>query len=866
MSDILDKKELSSINILEDFGPNSSIAKDFIRSFYQKLPRINREVRLAVFEDWKNIFAQITGFKEIHLVKLKEIYQIPDAIGSEILFIVQTYYAFLLKLLSAELASDHGVRQLQRSFATELESKSIDEPLEFKKILTELESGELFYRYLRIKDFVKNDCFSWYIDILDKESIQIILRLVKELSSYELIPSLGKYDTIKDLLKDLYMKLIDKKIRRNFGEFYTPDWLAQFLLNQSGFTLEYFNDLAAKHKDFFLPLKLRYLDPACGSGTFLMEAINRIREYADQHELNNNLIEFILKNVVGMDLNPLAVMAAKTNFLLCTADLLKSINHDIEIPIYMADSISIKSEEMEYVHLLKDKFDFVIGNPPWVSWENLPFTYREESKKLWIKYGLFTLSGKKARLGGGKKDISILFTYACSDLYLKDGAILGFLITQSVFKSLEAGEGFRKLEYNLKSERNILQILEVHDFSTIQPFEGANTKTNAFILKKSWENPERKYPIKYILWKKNGKIEQSDTFKEVFDKLIKEELVAYPSNTTNILSPWLTVPEQLIPVIEKVRGKCSYEPNEGINTGGSNGVYFIKILKKNPEQQKAISVDTEESILTALGIGPNKTIRYKDLVIQNDTEAGRKKNLDQVEDTIENVLVYPCLKSVNLKRWKTEGYSYVLQTQHPLKRVGFEEDWLRKNFPNIFQYLSRFKKQLLNRSLYKRYFEKVKPAFYTIYNVGEHSYQPYKVVWNRMGKRLVPSVVSKVEDINIGTKELLPDDTLTYFSTSNEDEGHYLCAIMSSKIIEFVLSSISGGSKSFGTPKIVESTLKIEKYDEINKIHKKLSELSKKAHETALNNKGVNNLEEKINKQISKLYNITEKEYQSLKI
>ncbi len=49
-----------------------------------------------------------------------------------------------------------------------------------------------------------------------------------------------------------------------------------------------------------------------------------------------------------------------------------------------------------FAPLLKGKFDFVVGNPPWVSWVNLPKQYREISKDLWEKYGL---AKKKGRTG-----------------------------------------------------------------------------------------------------------------------------------------------------------------------------------------------------------------------------------------------------------------------------------------------------------------------------------------------------------------------------------------------------------------------------------------------------------------------------------
>ena len=67
----------------------------------------------------------------------------------------------------------------------------------------------------------------------------------------------------QDLLKEFYSSLVDEQIRHDLGEYYTPDWLAQHLLDQA----KYQGDLHAK-----------VLDPACGSGTFLVEAITRLRE------------------------------------------------------------------------------------------------------------------------------------------------------------------------------------------------------------------------------------------------------------------------------------------------------------------------------------------------------------------------------------------------------------------------------------------------------------------------------------------------------------------------------------------------------------------------------------------------------------
>ena len=94
----------------------------------------------------------------------------------------------------------------------------------------------------------------------------------------------------------------------------------------------------------------------------------------------------------------------------------------------------------------KKSFDFVIGNPSWVNWQSLSDSYRAKTLKLWENYGLFSLSGQAARLGGGKKDLAMLFTYACLDEYVKDGGRLGFIITQTLFQTKGAGDGFRRFQ------------------------------------------------------------------------------------------------------------------------------------------------------------------------------------------------------------------------------------------------------------------------------------------------------------------------------------------------------------------------------------------------------------------------------------
>lgn len=83
----------------------------------------------------------------------------------------------------------------------------------------------------------------------------------------------------------------------------------------------------------------RLLDPSCGSGTFLVLAIQRAKEFGRKKNLPPiEIMKRILGNIWGFDLNPLAVIASRTNYLFALGELVKEIPR-IEIPVYITDSV-----------------------------------------------------------------------------------------------------------------------------------------------------------------------------------------------------------------------------------------------------------------------------------------------------------------------------------------------------------------------------------------------------------------------------------------------------------------------------------------------------------------------------------------------
>ena len=555
------------------------------RALYYKVTNSKSPKVKALFNDWKRLFSQVCAYSPEKLKGLEVTYEMEGSIDyNALLFSIHTYYAFLMKLLSAEVTYLYGTGKWLRSYVSELEDVCMRGLTLLLRTLEDLENGGIFRRFLRITNFIEGDYFSWYLTEMDEKLAEIIAEIARKLADYEPATPLLEPEYTRDLLKRLYQNLVPKKIRHDLGEYYTPDWLAELIFNEIGLTVENLEKLAVEKEDPLAPLNLRVLDPACGSGTFLVLAIKRFREYAENHYLKDVLADYLLRNIVGFDLNPLAVLAARTNYLLAIADLLPYVTGSIEIPVYLSDSLLVETRttltgttyvirtyvgEFEiprliveqgllgrlleiidrYVRLryeVKDfeclvktdlkidyelqlvrnlytmffkleeesknhvwtsiiknafapltvvssfgKFDYIIGNPPWINWQNLPEKYREISAELWSYYKLEVTKGAEAGLGAKKRDISMLFVYRCADRYLKINGLLGFVITQTIFKS-RAGEGFRR--FSLQDTR--LAITKVHDMVDLKPFEGAQNRTSVMILRKGKATT---YPVPYIL-------------------------------------------------------------------------------------------------------------------------------------------------------------------------------------------------------------------------------------------------------------------------------------------------------------------------------------------------------------------------------
>jgi hypothetical protein len=790
-----------------DFGCSSELAHAGIQALHRAIAAGGRAPETCL-QQGMNLLGKACGWQlsdpAATAAKLAKFYGLtgPRSSPAAILFAVQSYYALVLKLLAADIAA--SIQKLpppSRAMAQAATGQDLRRQMEA------IEQGRLL-RQCNVEGFSDGGLFAWYTSTWCEPVERLAHGMAAALGRYEMDGAAEAPGEARDLFHVLYRGLFPRSVRRALGEFYTPDWLAAHVLDELGVTGE--------------PDR-RILDPACGSGIFLLGAINRIRrrhgeEGGTRPSAPHDLRRQILDNVIGFDLNPLAALAASTNYLMAIRDLAGGMAR-IEVPIHQCDSILAPPARW------LGQCDFVAGNPPWTVWDRLPADYRNATKPLWERYGLFTLGAAAARHGGGKKDISMLMLYAAADLYLKAAGKLGFVITQTAFQTRGAGDGFRR--FRIGADGCPLRVLRVDALAQFQPFEGASNWTSVIILEKGQET---RYPVPYYRWSlagdcpnfragdcpnfcpgdcpnfrpsENGTVPLGSRLKAQGSKRFDvSPCAASPIDVHKSNSPWLILPQSLGADLAGLIGPSDYAAHAGACSGGANGVYWLRIVRRVPDG----------------------------LLVANLAETS-KRALPQVERTIEPDLLYPLLRWSDVSRWRATPSCYVLLAQDPAGRRGIDERIMRERYPRALAYLSEFRATLARRVAYRRY--QSRAAFYSMYDVGPYTVAPIKVVWRRMDRRINAAVVEPCDDPWLGPRPVVPQETCSLVAATSGDEAHYLCALLNSALTNVIACShcVRGG-KGFGTPGMLDY-LRLRQFQPSDPRHRQLADLSRQAHAAA---------------------------------
>ena len=186
-------------------------------------------------------------------------------------------------------------------------------------------NGSTLNAYTNLKGVIESDLFQWPAELGAAQYIRAIARKVAQFNWQE---------RPDEMAAVLYQNTITPEERRKMGEYYTPKWLAQAIVD----------DLVTNPADTVT------MDPSCGSGTFIeCLAENIIAASAGQHPADT--LERLQKNIIGVDLHPVAVQLAKATWVLNCREIINAARTsdrppaDIAPPIYLGDSLQLRYDD-----------------------------------------------------------------------------------------------------------------------------------------------------------------------------------------------------------------------------------------------------------------------------------------------------------------------------------------------------------------------------------------------------------------------------------------------------------------------------------------------------------------------------------------
>ena len=343
-------------------------------------------------------------------------------------------------------------------------------------------------------------------------------------------------------------KFLEKGENRNLGIIYTPKEVVDYIVSNI-FRIYFENNLNSQsisQRDFNFAEKLfsliknqrkkeiiakkikkiRILDPSCGSGRFLIAIAENL--YKIHRVLEPELSDFGIKkaiiqnNLYGIEIENSAYIISKLRLIewLLSSNTDKYLFHNINLKSSKLTNLDQIIEKLDLkfnifnldflLEHISDKFDIIIGNPPYV--ENKKIKDMEFKKKLTKRY----------KTAYRLFDLSILFIERSLEL-LEDGGYLSFILPNK-FLAADYGIKIRKL---LLNESEIKEIINI---SSLPIFHNTATYPIIISLKKIKQSQKQEIKIK-ILNNMNELIENNRIKTIKFNQdLIKK----FPSNVIPI--------------------------------------------------------------------------------------------------------------------------------------------------------------------------------------------------------------------------------------------------------------------------------------------------------------------------------------------
>ncbi|MBA2719663.1 MAG: N-6 DNA methylase [Chloroflexi bacterium] len=357
---------------------------------------------------------------------------------------------------------------------------------------------------------------------------------------------------------------ITRPIRKARGVYYTPKWIVRYIVEASlGSLLKRLSPDEVR--------VLRIIDPACGSGSFLVEAFRVLTQYwtrlerpkTDDRALNLRL-RILDDNLFGIDLDAQAVEIAQLNLLLAALNqptLLPDLTANFRIANSLFDTASrqIPSEFDRGGWLtpvetrgpeLSRKYDVVVMNPPYYDLQLHP-------------YQQAVLRDVYPEVASGHDDVLYYFLARAADL-IKPGGQLGCVVARYWLDSLYA----EKLRGMLSTR---MAVTEIVDFRSYQPF-GRDVGVNAAIVIAEAGGPSSQ--TRFVTPATEGFGEIPQALMEGVSTLTVGPPAFVESNVQLSKAPWRHGPSHRASTAETVRLDDIAQLTQGVKAG-RNEIFVV---------------------------------------------------------------------------------------------------------------------------------------------------------------------------------------------------------------------------------------------------------------------------------------------------
>jgi len=332
---------------------------------------------------------------------------------------------------------------------------------------------------------------------------QILLpkKLVYALNDF--IEELGTYDLAKirsDVIGRVYEELIPEVERHRLGQYYTPPPIIELIIEMC---IKSAND--------------KVLDPACGSGGFLVKAYHKLKDLKKKENPfveDDKLHEEILNQLYGIDINPFPAQLSSINLAVRN---LKVTSRNINLVV--SDFFKVKPS----TGIIPNELDAVVTNPPYTRQEEME--YKEQIREEALTYPNSSNIQLDARAG----IYAYFFTHSAK--FLKNHSMMG-QITSDTWLDVGFGEDLKRF---------LLERFKIHAiiWYDIRAFESALVGTCITILEKEEESKgsrDGNY-VRFVRIKKSMPIEKVVSLVEDTKKDFENELLGITLKKQSELEP-----------------------------------------------------------------------------------------------------------------------------------------------------------------------------------------------------------------------------------------------------------------------------------------------------------------------------------------